>query len=772
MNGFRKIISFVMVFLLLSSITFQWNARAEGQEKEVFSQNLKIGSEAKKELSTNPADYLLKKTGESAGVLKDSYGYQYITFNKIADYSSTQMDFQLIYESDELYDKDRIATLEFYKEINNKLEFLGTVEFDTYGRDSGLMSIHLDKSLYKDKPYIYVRLGISADEDDPNYTDAIQFKASNPFTISPPPNSGPKKYAIISNESVVANQTEYTGAFKINNQRYAYSKKLENSAYRIDYNKPFNLIKSRDKRIKRSSLLPHLAYNIGDTRNFWVTNITTNTPYQINAKLTYSGTKANVWVYNNFITSQDAQKLGTEFDNRIYKSVTSNFASASDVDRDGKVNILCYDIQDGFNGSGGYVGGYFYAGDLFDSTNSNKSEIFYIDTYPAMGTGTVKDVTKANGTLAHEFQHMVNFNQSVFIEKGTAPMDVWLNEGLSMAAEQIYSVKVLTDRIAYYNATASTASGHSLLYWDQNGDVLANYALSYLMSQYIKLQTNKGDSIFKEILLDKNNNYKAVEDVVKKYVNPSLTFGKFMTNFRGALLLKQKTGVYGFKGVPEFNQLQPKLYNGSPGNLRGGGAIVKQIEGDFAIPASKGPDVTYTIVQDGAAPPRDTTPPGKPTVYSVSDKDIFVKGRAEAGSKVTVKKGKTVLGSAYSNSTGNFSIPIKAQKAGTILTVTARDKAKYESKATSVKVVDKTAPEVPKVDKITSRTTKVTGKAEPYSTVYVKRSGKKIGSAKVSKSGKFSVKILKQKAGKVLYIYAKDRSGNSGKSKKVTVKKR
>lgn len=97
--------------------------------------------------------------------------------------------------------------------------------------------------------------------------------------------------------------------------------------------------------------------------------------------------------------------------------------------------------------------------------------------------------------------------------------------------EQVYTEKPLNDRIDYYNYSNSISKGHSLLYWDYDGDTLANYSLSYLFGQYVKLQANKGNDIFKEILKDSNNDYKAVENVMKKYVDPSLTFGKTMTNF-------------------------------------------------------------------------------------------------------------------------------------------------------------------------------------------------------------------------------------------------
>jgi hypothetical protein len=55
--------------------------------------------------------------------------------------------------------------------------------------------------------------------------------------------------------------------------------------------------------------------------------------------------------------------------------------------------------------------------------------------------------------------------------------------------------------------------------------------------------------------------------------------------------------------------------------------------------------------------------------------------------------------------------------------------------------------------------------------VYIKASKKVIGSATATTKGTFSVRIPKQKAGKNLYIRAKDKAKNVSESRKVTVKK-
>ena len=164
--------------------------------------------------------------------------------------------------------------------------------------------------------------------------------------------------------------------------------------------------------------------------------------------------------------------------------------------------------------------------------------------------------------------------------------------------------------------------------------------------------------------------------------------------------------------------------------------------------------------------------PKAPTVKAVSDKDTYVTGKSQAGMAISIKNSaKKVIGKGNTDSKGNYKVKISKQKAGTKLSVTATDVAKRESKAKTVTVLDKTAPSAPTVNKVTDRSTKVTGKAEAGSTVTIKSQNKKVGSAKADKNGKYTVKISKKKAGVNLYVSAKDKAGNTGKATKVTVKK-
>ena len=83
----------------------------------------------------------------------------------------------------------------------------------------------------------------------------------------------------------------------------------------------------------------------------------------------------------------------------------------------------------------------------------------------------------------------------------------------------------------------------------------------------------------------------------------------------------------------------------------------------------------------------DVIAPRKPTINKVDDNDRKVTGKAEANSRVTVKVGSKTLGSANADSKGNYSVKIKAQKKGTTLAVTAKDKAGNKSQKKTIKVV-------------------------------------------------------------------------------------
>ncbi len=168
----------------------------------------------------------------------------------------------------------------------------------------------------------------------------------------------------------------------------------------------------------------------------------------------------------------------------------------------------------------------------------------------------------------------------------------------------------------------------------------------------------------------------------------------------------------------------------------------------------------------------DNTPPPMPTITgTISNKSDKITGKAEANSTVTAKAGKKKLGSAVADKKGKYTIKIKKQKENTKISVTATDKTKNISKAKTITVVDKIAPAKPKVNTITTKTTKVTGTSEKNATIIIKRNNKVLAEGKTNKKGAFSIKIKKQKEKTSLTITAKDTSGNVSKPVKKVVTK-
>ncbi|HDH6725955.1 TPA: hypothetical protein PI946_002583 [Staphylococcus aureus] len=166
-----------------------------------------------------------------------------------------------------------------------------------------------------------------------------------------------------------------------------------------------------------------------------------------------------------------------------------------------------------------------------------------------------------------------------------------------MASEHMYLGKTLDHRIDYYNNSRSIANGHSLIKWNHRGDVLSNYSLSYLFSQYLKAQSDNGDEIFKEILQDSSSTNKALEKAIHKHVDPNMSLGEFMTNFRIALEKKEDTGLHGFKGEPGFNTINPKPVYQLPQTLAPQGSVLFETSDNFEIPSDKDNDITYTKVE-------------------------------------------------------------------------------------------------------------------------------------------------------------------------------
>ena len=149
------------------------------------------------------------------------------------------------------------------------------------------------------------------------------------------------------------------------------------------------------------------------------------------------------------LSTADLDTLRLLFDTLLYAADTSAFGRESDIDNNGVVIVLMTGKVNSLVPSpctGGYIGGYFFGGDLLPASSvnpgSNLAEIFYSIVPDPSGTLSCAHTAagvKHNvpGTFIHEFQHMISFNQHVLLRGNRLGEDLWLNEGLSHYAEEM-----------------------------------------------------------------------------------------------------------------------------------------------------------------------------------------------------------------------------------------------------------------------------------------------------------------------------------------------
>jgi hypothetical protein len=151
-------------------------------------------------------------------------------------------------------------------------------------------------------------------------------------------------------------------------------------------------------------------------------------------------------------TTAEYQAFGVTFDTLIDPIDRAAFGGPSDIDNNGRVVVFftrkVNELTDA--GSGGIVLGYVYRRDLYPKTGevtcpgSNVAEIMYIlvpdpDGVVNQNKRTKSQViTAANGTIAHEYQHIINASRRKYVNKvGENYEERWLDEGLAHAAEEL-----------------------------------------------------------------------------------------------------------------------------------------------------------------------------------------------------------------------------------------------------------------------------------------------------------------------------------------------
>lgn len=253
------------------------------------------------------------------------------------------------------------------------------------------------------------------------------------------------------------------------------------------------------------------GYALGAEERFWViADMERAVPgeVQVTAKAAYVGEHCYVFVDDKLDAGALAAKIqlmGQAFDTQIFPTNSRLFGSpvASGVNGDARITLLVSPAVGNY-GEDTTIG-YFTVRDLFKPEDdpslpllkrSNQRLMLYMSSY-VVSRGQAPDYL---GTIAHEFEHLINASQRLFATGAKNTEDVWLDEGLAMYAMEANgyglggSGGVVYSHVAAYQASPER---YSLTNWKLNPDESA-YGAVYLYTTY--LVDRFGEDILKQLI--------------------------------------------------------------------------------------------------------------------------------------------------------------------------------------------------------------------------------------------------------------------------------
>ena len=249
-------------------------------------------------------------------------------------------------------------------------------------------------------------------------------------------------------------------------------------------------------KIQTAPNQPVNTYQLGQSRTFWVRNTSTLQFNLINAKLMWISNHAYFWQdmnINQENTAEDWAAAGISFDNS-YEKVRSVFGTEQSLGLDGDPRLFVV-----HSNNVGDVGGYFSELDQLPAAveeHSNEGQYFFISNEKSSGITSeyYKEI------LAHEFQHMIQKNVD-------SNEEAWLDEGLSMLAQQVAGMRG-DNWVKEYLSQPD----QSLWYWGKNS---ADYGQSYLYLDYLYEQL--GEEFIKALSADSVNGTVSIDQTLKTF---------------------------------------------------------------------------------------------------------------------------------------------------------------------------------------------------------------------------------------------------------------
>ncbi|MFW9941388.1 MAG: hypothetical protein ACFFFT_10145 [Candidatus Thorarchaeota archaeon] len=255
---------------------------------------------------------------------------------------------------------------------------------------------------------------------------------------------------------------------------------------------------------------------------------------------TYNASSTDPWLREyDVITQTQLLYLLDEFDNNIWVTVTDVFGEPLARGAEGqKIWILIFNIRDDayYNPDAeSYIAGYFSASE----STENQKNIMHIDSYD-WERRTGPDAPRPflyEGVFAHEFQHLVHFDQD-------PDEPSWVDEGCAELAMFLcgygHPDRHIDEYFFYHPVT-------SLTFW---GGGLEDYGQKYLWILYLYEKFGGADFI-SALVQEQLNGIEAIDKLLKG-ICPWLSFDMVYDWWAMAIYLDDENkfgGIYGFDSI-------------------------------------------------------------------------------------------------------------------------------------------------------------------------------------------------------------------------------
>jgi len=319
------------------------------------------------------------------------------------------------------------------------------------------------------------------------------------------------------------------------------------------------------------------SFKVGDVITFTVSNVDDNRHFEIEAELRYQTPHLYMWVEKGQRVNQAALKRSADlFETSTYPTNREFFGSewTPGVDNDVHLHILHA------TNLGNSIAGYYSSADEFSRLAqpfSNEKEMFYINL-----DNNEPGTDFYDGTLAHEFQHMIHWHND-------RNEETWVNEGSSELASALNKFDPGGSDAAFMSNPDTQLN----TWGSQPGANAPHYGGAYLFMTYFLEQF--GEEMTRALVASSLNGIAGFNDVLAKN-NTGTNFDAVFADWVIANLLSgdnPQDARFAYKTIDPGSVTQEATFRRYPA-IEEGGTVLQYATDYFALKGSGDVTIDFT----------------------------------------------------------------------------------------------------------------------------------------------------------------------------------